>query len=106
MECVICDKQVYSVGEYTLCKRCKGILCRNSQCNDGGLCTNRWACNQRSMDHVERKTAAIEATQVYYLEQRTAANPRDCPDCGGPLTIGEGEVSCSRCPYTVKEVVP
>ena len=106
MECVICDRQVYSVGEYTLCKRCKGVLCRSRKCNDGGYCTDRWTCDQRSTDRVEMETVAIEATQVYYLEQRIAANLSSCPDCGGPLAIGEGEISCGRCPFTAMETVP
>lgn len=106
MECVICDKQVYSVGEYTLCSRCEGVLCRSRKCNDGGCCTDRWTCDQRSIDHVEMKTAATEAARVYYLQQRIVANLRNCPDCGGPLAIGEAGVSCGRCPFTTLEVVP
>lgn len=106
MTCVGCGKDLYSVGEYVLCQRCNGVLCRSNQCNVGGCCSDRWACDSRAIDQWEMK-AAVEAAEKHLTRREDPAVSNRCPDCGsGAVVRGEGMITCSSCGHSEVDTRP
>jgi len=106
MTCVACGRDVLYAKDTVLCSRCDGPL--HQRCSQSGRCPKsvQDECRAREDNKWDMQAAIEEDTAASYHRARVKANPKRCPNCGGPLNPGEGFVSCGRCPYTAPEVVP
>ena len=87
MECVICEKEIFT-QRYTLCKLCQRVICYEiTCCTSEGTCADSESCQQAQQFNREARR------KLLLLRQQK----NSCPDCGGPLAEGEGYYKCSRC---------
>ena len=82
MECALCEREI-TTGAYSLCLKCKRVLCPEVTCNNDGVCSKEKSCME-----ARRYTSEMQARRLKTERER-------CGNCAAPAIRDNGQLFCT-----------